>query len=458
MQKKILVVDDEENIVKTLCRALELEGFATQSTPSGERALEILNEEIVALAIIDIRLQPGGIDGMTLLEEMKKRWPEILVIVISGHGTIELALKATQQGAYYFIEKPIVIDKLLITIRNAFRYSSLKEEHTALQQKFDHENIMIGSCRAMQEVFRKIELAAPTFSRVLITGENGTGKELVARALHRTSMLKDNPFIKVNCAAIHPDLIESELFGHEKGSFTGAIHTHIGKFELADGGTLFLDEIGDMHANTQAKVLRILQEGEFERVGGNRTIKVNVRIIAATNKELQKEIEAGRFREDLYYRINVIPIEVPPLRNRTEDIPLLLDFFLDILCQENGKVKKSVSEAAIQLLQEHTWPGNIRELRNFVERLVILTTNDSLSAQDIRLHLPKTSISGASTPQGTSPLKQQVLQFEKNCILSALEQNRWHITNTAKKLDIERSHLYKKIKQHDISLKSEEVL
>ncbi|MBN2383187.1 sigma-54-dependent Fis family transcriptional regulator [bacterium] len=449
----IIIVDDEPNILKTLSRALRLENYAVMTCETAEKALETLERHPADLMLIDVKLP--GMDGLELLTRVKAAWSDMPIIMMSGHGTIETAVEATRKGAYSFIEKPLSTEKILITIGNALQYCSLQRENVALRQVVEVKHQMLGQSPVMQELLQKIAVTAPTSGRVLITGENGTGKELVARAIHTQSTRAERPFIKINCAAVPNELIESELFGHEKGSFTGAIRTRKGKFELSNNGTLFLDEIGDMPLEMQAKLLRVLQEGEFERVGGTETLRVDVRVIAASNKDLLELINQGSFRQDLYYRLNVVPLTVPPLRERVEDIAILARLFLDDACHEHGKTQRLLGPDAMIYLQRYDWPGNVRELKNIIERLVILVPSETIGADDLRHILPLNQSSNTPLYDENTPLRVLVQSAERAIILEALDHNRWHISKTARKLQIERSHLYKKIKQLNIPLKSE---
>ena len=368
--QSILIVDDEKSIRESLTGILKDEGFSPTSVDNGETALEKLSEEKPDLVLLDIWMP--GMDGLETLTKIREIYPEQLVVMMSGHGTIETAVRATKLGAYDFIEKPLSLEKVLLCIQNAVKVSQLVEENRELKAQIGKEHEMIGDSKPIKSLIQQIDIAAPTSGWILITGENGTGKELVARSIHYHSQRKTKPFVEVNCAAIPEELIESELFGHEKGSFTGATKQRRGKFDQAHQGTLFLDEIGDMSLKTQAKVLRILQEHKFERVGGNKTIEVDVRMIAATNKDLEQQISSGKFREDLYYRLNVIPFHVPPLRERKTDIPLLANHFLEYFCGKESRDIKILDQAALESLQAYSWPGNIRELKNLIERLVIM--------------------------------------------------------------------------------------
>jgi DNA-binding NtrC family response regulator len=445
----LLVIDDEPNILITLRRALELEGYEVDVAGSGRLGLQKLADRDFDLVMLDVQMPE--IDGLQTLKLAKEQHPELPIVMMSGHATIDTAVQATKLGAHDFIEKPLSTEKVLLTVQNALALSRLKREHARLAEKARAEFAMIGTGPKMRQIFDKIRKTAPTAGRVLITGENGTGKELVARALHEHSKRADKPFIKLNCAAIPQELIESELFGHEKGAFTGATQMRRGKFELADGGTLFLDEIGDMNPSAQAKVLRVLQEGELERVGGHETIKVDVRVIAATNKKLPEEISAGRFREDLYYRLNVVPLEVPPLRDHKEDVPALVEHFVTAACNANDRRRKQLGEGATSMLMQYDWPGNVRELRNSIERLVILTGDaPSITEADVQEILPTVKPVKARYARGTA-LKDLVAAAEREMILAALEANNHHIANTARELQLERSHLYKKMRSLGIN-------
>jgi two-component system nitrogen regulation response regulator NtrX len=390
-------------------------------------------------------------DGLETLESLKRLRPDLTVVMISGHGTIETAVKATRLGAWDFIEKPLSIEKTLLTINHALEHARLERENAALRAELGQRSEIIGESDAMLALRDQIATAAPTNGRVLIHGENGSGKELVARAIHARSMRKDGPFVEVNCAAIPDELIESELFGHEKGAFTGALARRRGKFELADGGTLFLDEIGDMSMKTQAKVLRALEEQAFERVGGKDTIKVDVRVIAASNRDLETMIKDAQFREDLFYRLNVIPIEVPPLRARKSDVPALVDHFIAMFCAQNGKRQKAISGEALAYFLAYDWPGNVRELRNMVERLVIMSPRDVINPEDLPSPLrPKEEVAAGGEPREKS-LKEAREQFERAYIIAELRAHEWNMTRTADRLGIERSHLYRKIKAYGIT-------
>jgi len=440
----ILVIDDEPNILTTVRRSLELEGYTVEVASSGASGLAKLVEHDIDMVLLDV-MMPGE-TGLEVLPKLRAAKPETIIVMMSGNATIDTAVQATKGGAHDFIEKPLSGDKLLITVQNALSFSRLQSEHQKQRGRVRADFAMVGKGAAMRAIFDKVAKTAPTTGRVLITGENGTGKELVARAVHDHSRRADGPFIKLNCAAIPSELIESELFGHEKGAFTGATQQRRGKFELADGGTLFLDEIGDMNPSAQAKVLRVLQENELERVGGAETIKVDVRVVAATNKELQKEIAESRFREDLFYRLAVVPIELPPLRARREDIPQLAEHFLAQVCADNGRRLKKLASGAMTLLMQHDWPGNVRELKNVVERLAILTGDaDLITEADVGDALPRVKSVKSEFSRGT-PFKDLVAAAERDIIVAALEANEHNVSNTARELQLERSHLYKKMR------------
>ncbi len=440
----ILVIDDEPNILTTVRRSLELEGYTVEVAGSGAAGLAKLVEHDIDMVLLDV-MMPGE-TGLEVLPKLRLAKPETIVVMMSGNATIDTAVQATKGGAHDFIEKPLSGDKLLITVQNALSFARMQSEHQRVRGRVRADFAMVGKGAAMRVIFDKVSKTAPTTGRVLITGENGTGKELVARAIHDHSKRAEGAFVKLNCAAIPSELIESELFGHEKGAFTGATQQRRGKFELADGGTLFLDEIGDMTLNAQAKVLRVLQENELERVGGGETIKVDVRVVAATNKDLQKEIAEGRFREDLFYRLAVVPIELPPLRARREDIPQLVEHFLEQVCADNMRRLKKVASAAMTLIMQHEWPGNVRELKNVVERLAILTGDaEIITDADVGDALPRVKAVKSEFVRGT-PFKDLVAAAERDIIIAALDANDHHVSNTARELQLERSHLYKKMR------------
>jgi DNA-binding NtrC family response regulator len=441
----LLIVDDEPNILSTLRRALELEGYAVEVAGGGRVALDKLKAGAFDGVMLDVAMPDmNGIEALRAIRELSAELP---VIMMSGNATLSVAVEATKLGACDFLEKPLTTDKVLITVQNALKLASLLREHEDQRAKdrADLRQWMIGGGPRMKRVIETIRKAAPTNARVLVNGERGTGKELVARALHEHSRRKDAPFVKLNCAAIPSELIESELFGHEKGSFTGATQMRRGKFEQANGGTLFLDEIGDMTPSAQAKVLRVLQENEIERVGGSETISVDVRVVSATNKDLKIECEKGRFRPDLYDRLNVVPIEVPPLRERKEDVPQLVEHFLAEACAQNGMKKAQVTQPALSLLMQHDWPGNVRELKNTIERLVIFAAGAALTDEDVQAALPGVKAVRGRYQRGAA-LKDLVASAEREIVLAALEANHLHIANTARELGLERSHLYKKMR------------
>jgi DNA-binding NtrC family response regulator len=450
----ILVVDDEPNILKTVKTSLELEGYGVEVAGSTALGLLKLDQHEIELVLLDVNLPNEG--GLEMLPKIRAAHPEVVVVMMSGNATLDTAVQATKLGAYDFIEKPLTGDKVELTVKNALKFAQLTRENAQLRARAAAEYSMVGKSPSMKAIADKIAKTAPSSGRVLITGENGTGKELVARAIHDQSKRVKAAFVKLNCAAIPSELIESELFGHEKGAFTGATKDRRGKFEQADGGTLFLDEVGDMNPSAQAKVLRVLQEGELERVGGADTIKVDVRVIAATNKDLQAECAAGRFREDLYYRLAVVPIHMPPLRARKDDVPALIEHFLHVTCARDERRVKRVAPGAVTLLMQHDWPGNVRELKNVVERMVILTGDaDVIGESDVRDALPSVKpVKGAYT-QGT-PFKDLVSAAEREIILAALDAHDHHVSNTAKDLQLERSHLYKKMRALGIDHRAED--
>jgi two-component system, NtrC family, nitrogen regulation response regulator NtrX len=445
----ILIVDDEPAIRSTLRDVLEDEGYRVSAVGSGADALRFFADELPDVTFLDIWMH--RMDGLETLAEIKRARPEAVVVMISGHGTIETAVKATRLGAYDFVEKPLSLEKILVTVSRALEHARLERENAALRATLEQRAEIVGESAAMRALRDQITKAAPTNGRVLIHGENGSGKELVARAIHVQSARRERAFVEVNCAAIPEELIESELFGHEKGAFTGALARRHGKFELADHGTLFLDEIGDMSLKTQAKVLRALEEQAFERVGGKDTLRVDVRVIAASNRDLPGLIREGHFREDLYYRLNVIPIEVPPLRMRKDDIPAHVSQFIAQFCAENGKRAKTLSNEALGYFLAYDWPGNVRELRNMVERLVIMAPGDVITAEDLPAPLrPKEAGPAAAEPHDRS-LKDARDNFERAFILAELRANDWNVTRTAERLRIERSHLYRKLKAYNIN-------
>ncbi len=444
MSALVLIVDDEKNIQVTLSRALSMAGYAVETAGGGREALEKIAGLPVDVVVMDVRMP--DLDGLAVLEKARETRPELPVVIMSGHGSIETVRTAFKLGAFDYLEKPITEkDKLLVAVKNALAMQSLRAENADLRRQAGRLD-MVGSGPEMQRLFEIIRRAAPSEGRVLVTGENGTGKELVARALHEHSRRRDAPFVKLNCAAVPAELIESELFGHERGAFTGAVAARRGKFELAEGGTLFLDEVGDMPAAMQAKVLRVLQEGEFERVGGQQTLRCDVRVIAATNKDLPAEVEKGTFREDLYYRLNVVPIHTPALRAHKEDLPELCARFLAEACERNGRRPMRLAREALLTLQGHDWPGNVRELRNLVERLVILSDGPEIGADDVARVLPGARKPRTDRYRAGASFHELVEDAEREIILSALDQNEGNVSDTARALGLERSHLYKKMR------------
>jgi two-component system nitrogen regulation response regulator NtrX len=452
MPGTLLVVDDEPQILRAVAGVLQDEGFEVLTAPDGETALKMVAAEVPDLVLLDIALP--GLDGLEALTELKRQHPLLPVIMVSAYGSVENAVKATRLGAFDFIEKPPNADKILLSVRNALEWARLAEENRRLRQQRAPVKEIIGASAAILRLREKLALVAPTNAAVLIIGENGTGKELVARALHALSRRSHQPLVEVNCAAIPEDLIESELFGHEKGAFTGASSRRRGKFDLAHEGTLFLDEIGDMSLKTQAKILRILEEQRFERVGGGHPIQVDVRVLAATNKNLDEEIAKGGFREDLYHRINVIPLSVPPLRERREDIPLLAAHFLQELSQENGAPAKTFTHAALEAMAARPWPGNVRELKNFVFRLAILSPFALVDVADLPL--------AASGPEPAADydfidpflqvpsFREARALFEKQFLRRKLSECKGNVSLLADKIGLERSHLYRKLKAYGL--------
>jgi two-component system nitrogen regulation response regulator NtrX len=439
---RILIVDDEAGIRQALKQVLEYEDLVVRVAASGGEAITIYPDYRPHLVFLDVKM--AGLDGLETLTRLRNLDPNSQVVMISGHGTIATAVEATQRGAFDFLEKPLDTDRLLVTVRNALAHAELVDENTRLRQVAESRFTMVGESEALQTVRDLIAKVGPTAARVLITGQNGTGKELVARALHEASPRRDKPFVEVNCAAIPSELIESELFGHMKGSFTGAFADRAGKFEQADGGTLFLDEVGDMSLPAQAKLLRVLQEGVVNRIGGSKPIQVDVRVLAATNKNLAAENAETRFREDLLYRLNVVPIDVPPLEDRTEDIPALVAHFAEQLAASAGVPGRKFGEDAVRKLSSRTWPGNIRELRNAVERLLILASGKVVTAADVEQQLPPP----ASDLHSLETFK---LEAEKNFLRQRLKEHDWNVSETARSLDIPRSALYKRIERFRIT-------
>ncbi len=452
--RRILVVDDEPGIRQALGQLLEYEGYEVKTAPAGAQGIAEYERFRPHLVFLDVKM--AGIDGLEVLKRLRKLDPGATVVMISGHATIQTAVEATQLGAYDILEKPLDTDRVLVLLRNVLEQQTLSEENERLRRSIDSRYEMVGESPLMRSLFERIDKVASTPARVLITGGNGTGKELVARAIHRGSTRAKNPFVEVNCAAIPSELIESELFGHLKGSFTGAVSDRAGKFEQADTGTLFLDEVGDMSLAAQAKVLRVLQDGVVTRIGGNKAVEVDVRVLAATNKELESEIAAGRFREDLYYRLNVVPILVPSLRERREDIPLLVAHFLRQFAERDGLPLRTVTDGAMQRLTQRDWPGNVRELRNTVERIVILTGGKAIEASDIDAlagtRLPAEPEAGTFAECNT--FEEFKAAAERSFLLGKLRAFDWNVSETARALQMPRSNLYKKIERYQLTRES----
>ncbi|MFN7917993.1 MAG: sigma-54 dependent transcriptional regulator [Vicinamibacterales bacterium] len=451
MKPTILIVDDEPGVRSSLGGVLRDEGYNVEAVSTGEACVDRVSRSPVDLILLDVWMP--GMDGLATLQKLRDRQVDTPVVLISGHGSIESAVKAIKLGAFDFVEKPLSIDKTLLVVRNALRQRSLEDENRALRARVDRTRSMVGESELMRRLRDQVAMAAPSNGRVLIYGENGTGKELVARTVHSLSRRRNGPFVEVNCAAIPEELIESELFGHVRGAFTGAVADRRGKFEMADGGTIFLDEIADMSLKTQAKVLRVLQEQTMEQVGGTTRIKVDARVLAATNKDLQAEIRAGNFREDLYFRLNVIPVFVPPLRERQEDIPTLADHFMAEFAREYGRRAKRFEAGALTVLQQYVWPGNVRELRNVIERLVIMVPGDVIATDDL-VFLGQ----GATPPSpadaavvGRLTLSEARDRFERDLILRTLAEQQGNMSRTAEVLGVERSNLYRKMKGFGIA-------
>ncbi len=451
MSRRILVIDDEQGIRDALSQLLEFEGYEVRTEASGAAGLAAYEQFRPQLVFLDVKME--GLDGMETLRRLRALDPAAIVVMISGHATIQNAVEATQGGAYDIMEKPLDTDRILVTLRNAIGHLALREENARLREVVEQKYEIVGRSYAIRALIETIDRVAATDARVLVTGENGTGKELVARALHRQSRRSAGPFVEVNCAAIPSELIESELFGHMKGSFTGAVQDRAGKFEQADGGTLFLDEIGDMSLAAQAKVLRVLQEGEVTRIGGAKPRKVAVRVLAASNKRLEDEITAGRFREDLYYRLNVVPMVVPPLRERRDDIPLLIQYFLDQFALQGGMSPRSMERAAADRLAALDWPGNVRELRNTIERLLILARGPQIVVADVERLVGTRASEGAALGglETCRTFEEFKLAAERAFLLVKLREHDWNVAETARTLDMPRSNLYKKIERHALA-------
>jgi two-component system, NtrC family, nitrogen regulation response regulator NtrX len=448
MAFRILVIDDETGIREAIRMTLEYEGYKIDEARSGQEGLDKAARVPYDAILLDIKMPI--LDGIEVLENLREQRIMTPVVMVSGHGDVHTAVECTKRGAFDFLEKPLNRDKLLLTVRNAVRQRSLEEENTEFKEKAEKEYQLVGQSPVMAELKTQVERAAPTRATVLITGESGTGKELVAREIHRRSSRANKPFIQVNCAAIPNELIESELFGHEKGSFTGAVRKQTGKFVAADGGTIFLDEIGDMSLGAQAKVLRVLQEGDVEPVGSAAVVKVDVRVIAATNKNLEDEIRNGRFREDLFYRLNVIPVRTPPLRERREDIEVLAQHFARLFSEEHNYHPKKFSPAALKALSDGPWRGNVRELRNMIERLVIMVPGESIDITDLPAEFFRTPTDIISTAMRLNTLQEFKDEAEKTFIVAKLREHGWNISKTADSIDTPRSNLYKKIEQYNI--------
>lgn len=455
----ILIIDDEESIRKSLKDILTDEGYEVATAASGREALDLLAEVQPSLALLDIAMP--DIDGIETLKRFKETRPEMQVIMITGHGTIDTAVQTTKMGAYDFLQKPLSLDRVALAVKNGLAEYRLRQENETLKKSIERKYEIVGESAAIRALNRQISLAGPTNGWVLIHGESGSGKELVARAIHRQSKRVSGLFVEVNCAAIPQELIESELFGHEKGAFTGATGMKRGKFELADRGTIFLDEIGDMSLATQAKVLRVLEGQEFQRVGGTKTLRSDMRVIAASNKDLGEEIGKGTFREDLFYRLNVVPLEVPPLRERQDDIPLLAEHFLREFAAEYGQRPKALSPEAIELFLRHPWKGNVRELRNLIERLVIMVPGPIIAAADVPPPVGRLQAERPAAPRRAAALllefktlKEARAAFEKEFITRKLRENNGNISRTADEIDVERSNLHRKIKALEINTES----
>ena len=448
----LLLIDDDPNTLASLSRAFRLQGFEATVCDSAARALELIRAQRFDVIFSDV-VMPGK-DGISLLEDLKAAGTTTPVVMISGQASVETAVRATRLGAVDFLEKPISTEKLLVTIENVLRLRHLEDENRDLRRRLGKHEI-IWSGPVMERLMAQVERVAASETRVAIQGETGTGKELIARTIHQKSARHAGPFVTLNCAAVPAELIESELFGHEKGSFTGAATRHVGKFEQASGGTLFLDEIGDMPLVMQSKLLRVLEEGEIERIGGDKPIAVDARVVVATHRNLEEMVRQGSFRADLFHRVYVFPIALPPLRERIDEIPVLAEYFAAQVATQNGWRAKHFSTESLVILQRYTWPGNVRELRNVVERVLLLSAAETVSAEEVNLALP-VSRNGETTPStGSGPLTQRIESFEREVLLAELRRHHHHMTNTARALGLERSHLYKKCQQLGIDLQTE---
>jgi two-component system, NtrC family, nitrogen regulation response regulator NtrX len=455
MSATILIVDDEESILKSLGGILEDEGYKPLYAGDGIEALAVAQRESPDLVLLDIWMP--RMEGLEALQRLKEINPGLIVVMMSGHGTIETAVKATKMGAYDFIEKPLSLEKVVLTVKNALGLNRLRQENASLRTMVMQDHDLVGNSPPIRQLRDQILLVAPTGATVLLSGENGTGKELAARSIHYNSLRRDKPFMEINCAAIPAELIDQELFGHEKGAFPGALSQKKGKLDLVEGGTLFIDEIGDISLQTQARVLRFLQERKFERVGGEKVIEADVRLVAATSRDLTIKINEGRFSEELLYRLNIIPFHLPPLRQRKEDVPELIAHFLDMFCRREGREPKQMTPEAIALMKQYDWPGNVRELRNIVERLVIMCPERTISDRHIPGYIAGDSLGGGGGQGlesfiGINSLREAREEFEKEFIIQKLEENEWNISKTAESIELERSNLQRKIKSYGIEL------
>jgi len=451
--KTILVVDDDKSVRESLKMILEYDHYEVEFAENGEQSLQKIDHLPVDVVLLDVKM--SGMDGIEVLTNIRKKNEKLPVVMISGHGTIETAVEATKLGAFDFLSKPLDRDKILVTIRNAIKQAKLSEDYEKLQESVEGKRRILGDSDKIKQILAVISQVAPTDARVLITGENGTGKELIAHAIHHASKRNMKQFVEVNCAAIPSEMIESELFGHEKGSFTGATAQRIGKFEQADGGTLFLDEVGDMSLQAQAKVLRALEEGKIERVGGSKLISVDVRVLSATNKKLEEEIGKGNFRNDLFHRLNVIPIHAPALREHRDDIPILVQSFIDDVCSRNGIARKTISSDATNVLLQRDWPGNVRELKNAVERLVILSHGTSIDITVLNVFGSSSGVD-SSVLDISGTFQEFKERAEAAFIKKQLDIHKWNVTKAAEAMEIQRSHLYTKMKRYGLTKEGED--